>query len=126
MKRIPLIRLLVLGALVALCAAILLTPSPTSAAQGLSNAQVFALRYDVGVNQRAAVAVAKQAAFVIAGGGDQTTLPRAEQVMNNPEAEREKFIWYIVLNTTFQGAQTDANMEAVVATHYDEIWAPED
>jgi hypothetical protein len=123
MKHMRLIQLIAL--LLTLAVVVALPPEKTSAAQGLNNAQIFALRYNADLNQRAAVAVAKQAAFVIAGGGDQTTLPKAREVMNNPEAEREHFIWFIVLDATVQGSPTsDAAIEAVVATHYDEIWEP--
>jgi hypothetical protein len=134
MKRIALVALLLVGALIAplpapeVRAATSYVSPAALALQAMNNLQIFALRYDVDLNRRAAVAVAKQANFVVAGGGDQTTLPKAEAAMNNPEAEREKFIWYIVLNSSVQAAPTsDSAIEAVVATHYDEIWAaPED
>lgn len=100
--------------------------TPVKATQGLTYLQVFALRYDADLNHRAAVAVAKTAKFVIDGGGDQATLPKAKQVVANPEAAREAFIWYIVLDSEVQGDPTnDTKIQTVVDTFYGSLWAPE-
>jgi hypothetical protein len=90
----------------------------------VTDLQVFAFRYSQDLNQQTTVEVAKMAAFIIAGGGDQTTLPQAKQALQNPEAAREKFIWYVALDTTVQGAPTDANIGTVVSTFYADLWAP--
>ena len=90
----------------------------------MTDLEVFAFRYSQNLNQQATVEVAKMAAYVIAGGGDQTTLPKAKQALQNPESAREAFIWYIALDPTVQGAPTDAHIATVVSTFYADLWAP--
>jgi hypothetical protein len=90
----------------------------------MTHEQIFAFRYETALNQKAAVAVAKQAAYVIAGGGNQSTLEKAKAALQNPESAREAFIWYIALDTTVQATPSDANVDTVVATFYADLWAP--
>lgn len=135
MKRTPIIRLLLFGALLTplltlgqgprvAMARTVEAPKAEAPLQAVNNLQVFALRYDADLNKRAAVAVAKQAAFIIAGGGNQTTLPKARTALQNPESAREAFIWYIVMDSSVQAAPTnDTAIETVVATFYADLWA---
>jgi hypothetical protein len=91
----------------------------------MTDLEIFAFRYNEDLGRKAAVEVAKTAAFVIAGGGDQDTLPKAKIALSNPEAAREAFIWYIALDVTVQGDPSDANIASVIATFYGDLWAPE-
>lgn len=92
---------------------------------------VYALAANETLIQKATVAVAKTAKYVIDGGAttppnDARIQANAKHALLDPRQEAlNNFMWYLVSDATIQTAgvnATDAQVSTVVDTYRDKIW----
>lgn len=95
----------------------------------MSYPDIYALKQSISIRQRARVAIAKSAIYVISGGGSPTPtqLQNAKQALAELDgAQVDRFLWHIVMNTDVQlagEAVTDTLIQYVVDSVFAAIWA---
>lgn len=86
----------------------------------------YALLSNPNLNQRTKIAVIKAAHFVLAGGStDEKILAAAKQAVAFPDQSVNWFMTYIVMDETIAPigeAATDANIQFVVDSKFEQLW----